>query len=82
VLESVQGVHAFTGTASTLFTPAFATSLWLFSIQKLLPKILHVSTGLYACETGCVQIKLGALIIHDLFLGQATWSHSANWTGF
>jgi hypothetical protein len=82
VLESVQGVHAFAGAARAFFSPALSTGLWLFLIQELLSKILHVGAVLYACEAGGVEIKLVTCIIHNLFLSQTTRPDCADGTGF
>jgi hypothetical protein len=82
VLESVQGVHAFAGTTRTFFSPTLSTSLWLFGIQELLSKVLHVDTVLYTSKIGGVQIKLVAVVVCDFFFGQTARSYCADWTGF
>jgi hypothetical protein len=53
VLETIQGVHAFTGASRPLFIPALATGAWLFSIKELLPEILHVFALLYLGKIRC-----------------------------
>jgi hypothetical protein len=82
VLESIKSVHAFAGTTCTFFSPTLSTSLWLFGIQELLSKILHIGAVLYASKTGCVQIKLVAVVVCNFFFGQTARSYCANGTGF
>jgi hypothetical protein len=41
-------MHTLAGTASTFFTPTFATSLWLATFNKVLPKSFHTVAILYS----------------------------------
>jgi hypothetical protein len=52
MLQTIQRMHAFAGATGTFLSPTLAASLWLFSIKKLLPKILHLVAVLYARKTG------------------------------
>jgi hypothetical protein len=60
VFESVQGVHAFAGTPSSFFIPTFSTSLWLFTVEKLLSQLRHVIAGSDAVKISCAKMKLVA----------------------
>jgi hypothetical protein len=69
MLETIQGVHAFAGSAATFFVPALATGLWPFPGQELLSQSFHMLTLLNLIKSCCSQFKLVATIVDNFVIG-------------
>jgi hypothetical protein len=57
-------MHTLACATSTFFAPALAAGLRLLTIDKFLAQLLHTVAILYACKTGCGQIKFISCIIY------------------
>jgi predicted lysophospholipase L1 biosynthesis ABC-type transport system permease subunit len=57
-------MHTLTGSPGPFFTPAFATSLWLATVDKLLTQLSHAVAVLYGFKISCGQIELVAVIVY------------------